>query len=102
MSKYCVISGPYFPVFELNTNRYEVSLRIQSKYRNLIIQSEYKGRIWTLFTQWELLKISHNPVMFGEHRHCGSDDIMALVFQVISPDHVIKESCNFMGRTPSS
>ena len=31
MSKYGVFSGPYFPAFGLNTERYEVSLRIQSE-----------------------------------------------------------------------
>ena len=31
VSKYRVISGPYFPAFELNTERYFVSLRIQSE-----------------------------------------------------------------------
>ena len=31
MSKYGVISGLYFPAFGLNTERYEVSLRIQSE-----------------------------------------------------------------------
>ena len=30
-SKYGVFSGPYFPTFGLNTERYSVSLRIQSK-----------------------------------------------------------------------
>ena len=33
MSKYGVISGPDFPVFGLNTEIYEVNLRIQSEYR---------------------------------------------------------------------
>ena len=33
MSKYRVISGPYFPVFGLNTEVYSVNLRIQSEYR---------------------------------------------------------------------
>ena len=33
-------SGPYFPAFGLNTERYSVSLRIQSKY----------GKIWTRIT----------------------------------------------------
>ena len=32
VSKYGVISGPYFPVFGLNTERYSVSLCIQSEY----------------------------------------------------------------------
>ena len=31
VSKYRVISGPYFPAFRLNTERYEVFLRIQSE-----------------------------------------------------------------------
>ena len=48
--KYGVFSGPYFPAFGQNTDRYGVSLRIQSEcgkmwnWKNL--------RIWTLFTQW--------------------------------------------------
>ena len=33
MSKYGVISGPYFPAFGLNTEIYGVNLRIQSEYR---------------------------------------------------------------------
>ena len=32
LSKYGVFSGPYFPVFRLNT---EIYLRIQSEYRNI-------------------------------------------------------------------
>ena len=32
MSKYGVFSGPYFRTLGLNTERYGVSLRIQSKY----------------------------------------------------------------------
>ena len=35
MSKYVVISGPYFPVFGLNTEIYGVNLRIQSEYRKI-------------------------------------------------------------------
>ena len=33
--KYGVFSGPYFPAFGLNKERYEVSLRIQSKCRKI-------------------------------------------------------------------
>ena len=29
------MSGPYFPVFGLNTERYSVSLRMQSEYRKI-------------------------------------------------------------------
>ena len=39
MSKYGVISGPYFPVFGLNTERYGVSLRIQFEYRKTQIRN---------------------------------------------------------------
>ena len=35
VSKYGVISGPYFPVFELNMEIYGVNLRIQPKYRRI-------------------------------------------------------------------
>ena len=35
MSKYGVFSGPYFPAFGLNTERYFVSLRIQSECRKI-------------------------------------------------------------------
>ena len=35
VSKYGVISGPYFPVFGLNTKIYGVNLRVQSKYRKI-------------------------------------------------------------------
>ena len=35
VSKYGVISGPYFPIFGLNTAIYFVNLRIQSEYRKM-------------------------------------------------------------------
>ena len=35
VSKYGVFSGPYFPVFRLNTETYRVDLRIQSEYRKI-------------------------------------------------------------------
>ena len=35
VSKCGVFSGPYFPVFRLNTKIYEVNLHIQSEYRKL-------------------------------------------------------------------
>ena len=35
VSIYGVISGPYFPVFGLNTEIYSVNLRIQSEYRKM-------------------------------------------------------------------
>ena len=35
VAKYGVISGPYFPVFGLNTEIYSSNVRIQSKYRKI-------------------------------------------------------------------
>ena len=50
VSTYGVFSGPYFPVFGLNTNIYEVNLRIYSV--RIRENTDYKKlRIWTLFTQ---------------------------------------------------
>ena len=39
MSKYGVISGPYFPVFGLNTEIYSITLRNQSEYRKIRTRS---------------------------------------------------------------
>ena len=50
VSKYGVFSGPYFPPFGLNTVRYSVSLRFQSKCGK--IWTRKKFRIWILFTQY--------------------------------------------------
>ena len=47
--KYGVISGPYFPVFGLNKEIYEVNLCSQSEYMKITNQN--KLRIWALFTQ---------------------------------------------------
>ena len=40
-SKYGVISGPYFPVFAMNTEMYSVNLCIQSEYRKIRSMSPY-------------------------------------------------------------
>ena len=37
----------------------------------------------------ELLLLRPEPPKFGSHRQCGSEDIIFLVFHVVSPDHVI-------------
>ena len=62
VSKYGVISVPYFPAFGLNTERYEVSLRIQpecgkTRTRNnsvfgLFSRSLFSGNIWKLLVFW--------------------------------------------------
>ena len=42
-----------------------------------------------------------HPTTFGSHRDCGSTDKILLACHVILQDNVIKESCDFMGRSPS-
>ena len=42
-------SGPYFPAFGLNTERYAISLYSVRMWKNT---NQKKLRIWTLFTQW--------------------------------------------------
>ena len=44
---------------------------------------------------------SHHPTKFGGHRHCDGGDIIILVCHVISQDHVMKPSCDFMSKSPS-
>ena len=41
VSKYGVISGPYFPVFGLDTEVYGVNLRIQSEYKKIRIRKNF-------------------------------------------------------------
>ena len=43
---------------------------------------------------------SHQLAKFGGYRHCGSADIMILVCHKTSQNHVIKESWDFIGRSP--
>ena len=44
--------------------------------------------------------VSHQLATYGGLKHCGSK-YMLLVSRVISDDHVIKGSCEFMGGSPS-
>ena len=58
VSKYGVFSGPYYPAFGLNTERYEVSLRIQSEV-SLRIQSEVSLRIQSEYGKMRTKKTSY-------------------------------------------
>ena len=55
VSKYGVISGPYFPVFGLNTEIYSVNLRIQSEYRKIRTGNNSAFGHFTLFWQSTVL-----------------------------------------------
>ena len=44
---------------------------------------------------------NHYSTKHGDHRHCGSGEIMVLVSHVISQDLVIEGSSDFMGENTS-
>ena len=64
VSKYEVFSGPYFPAFELNTERYEVSVPIQSKCEK--IQTR-KNSVFEHFSRspYELYLLKNTKVLWG-------------------------------------
>ena len=39
----------------------------------------------------QLIKVNYHLTKFAGHSHFGSEDIIILVFHVISQDHVIKD-----------
>ena len=49
----------------------------------------------------EPIKVGCRPAMFGVHGHSYSGDIAYLVCRVILLGHVIKESVDSIGRSPS-
>ena len=57
-----------------------------------------KGRVTM---SWSPSKVNYHPAKFGGHRHYGNGDIVVLVCHITSQDHVIKASCDFMGKGPS-
>ena len=59
MSKYEVISGPYFPVFGLNTGIYGVNLFIQSEYSKIRTRNNSVFGHFSRSTHWPL-----NPKVF--------------------------------------
>ena len=47
-------------------------------------------------------KVSHHTTKSGGHRHWRSGGKIVLAYYVISQGHVMKSSCNFMGRSKAS
>ena len=45
--------------------------------------------------------VTYHPAKFGGHKHGGCVDIMIWVCQVMSQDHVIKGSYDFVDMSPS-
>ena len=71
-AKYGVFSGPYFPAFGLNTERYGVSPYLSVFSPNAGKYGPEKIRIWTLFTQW----------MFAEESICTKSQCPDYVLQM--------------------
>ena len=42
-----------------------------------------------------------SSIFYQDHRLCDNGDIMVLASHVISQNHVIKRSCDFIGSSPS-
>ena len=49
----------------------------------------------------ELLAVSQHPDKFGDHRPCDNRDLMFLVCNVTSRDHLFKGFCDFTDGRPS-
>ena len=58
------VSGLYFPAFGLNTERYSVSLGIQSEFGKIWTRKTLW--IWTLFTQCKTLLFSNIALATGD------------------------------------
>ena len=43
--------------------------------------------------------VNYHPDMFGDHKHCGSGDMMFLVCHVILQDHETQEPYDFIARS---
>ena len=79
VSKYGVFSRPYFPAFWLNTERYEVSLRIQSKCGKIRTRKNsvfgHISRSWLqtgnccFYTNFAVFKIEACGIFFRRYLH---------------------------------
>ena len=65
-----------------------------------ILKILYIGVLLAKKGSCEPIKIIHHAAKFGAHMHSSSGDIMVFASHVTLQDHVIKESCDFMSRSP--
>ena len=63
----------------------------------MIPKTRLKGHL-TLYRQ-EPIKIPLHHAKFGSNRHSDTEDIVVLVYHVISHDHMIKESPDLINRS---
>ena len=78
--KYRVFSGPYFPVFGLNTEIYGVNLRIQSKYRKMRTRKNSVFRHFSCSEQRSLLS-SLQRLTLTQHTICWQKLNLVTIFK---------------------
>ena len=78
--KYRVFSGPYFPVFGLNTEIYGVNLRIQSKYRKMRTRKNSVLRHFSCSEQRSLLS-SLQKLTLTQHTICWQKLNLVTIFK---------------------
>ena len=44
--------------------------------------------------------LNYHPAKYGDYGHYDNGNIKILAYHVILQDHMIKGSCDFMGRNP--
>ena len=67
----------------------------------MTLQDDVMKAFYYLMYGLEPLKVIHHRIKFSSHRNCSSGDMMVLFYHLISKDHMIKRSCDFMGKTSS-
>ena len=65
-----------------------------------VILQDHVFRVKSPFEQ-ELFTVNYHLAKFSVHRHPNSGDIVVLVFQVVSQNHLVKGSFDFMGKSSS-
>ena len=78
--KYRVFSGPYFPVFGLNTEIYGLNLRIQSKYRKMRTRKNSVFRHFSCSEQRSLLS-SLQRLTLTQHTICWQKLNLVTIFK---------------------
>ena len=56
----------------------------------------------TRLGKWEPLNLSHDYAKFDAYRSCSSGDVKSLFCHVISDDHTIKETCDWVRMSSST
>ena len=83
----------------LGIRHFAITLVVEISWFTFVTWS-CKTTLSKCYERYVTLWLGAHPPTFFDHKHCGSGDIMVLVYHVISQDHVITGPCDFMGRSP--